>query len=416
MPPFSPFPGIRYDLDRNDPALVTAPPYDVIDAERRTRLAARDEHNIVLVDLPVGDAAEAGTGSTEDELDAGADPYRHAAGLLDAWLADGVLGRDEPAFYVYRMDHVDEAGTARHTTGVIGALELSRPGEGAILPHEQTTKKAKTDRLELQRATRTNMSSVWGLSPAVGLSALLEADGPPAASWVDEDGVTHSYWVVSDPDRQAAIAALVGAQPVVIADGHHRFETALNYRDEQRAADPGDGSPRPHDAFMCFVVELTDEQLTVAPIHRLVSGLADPAGLAAALEPFFVPTEGPPLSEVGPAITDDMASRGSLILVADGRSWYLRPRPDAFDGVRDLDTSRLDHALASLPPHSLVFQHGVDNVVRRVASGEQQAGFLVRPATVAQIVDIAHGGERMPPKTTFFHPKPATGVVIRPLD
>jgi len=170
------------------------------------------------------------------------------------------------------------------------------------------------------------------------------------------------------------------------------------------------------DAFMCLVVELTDDELTVKPIHRLVSGLPEGFDLLGALDPCFEATGAGPAAAVDATVADDMDRRGALVLITGDRAWFLEPRPGAFDGVRDLDTSRLDHALAALPPHSLVFQHGVGNVVRRVASGEQQAGFLLRPATVAQIVDIAHGGERMPPKTTFFHPKPATGVVIRPLD
>ncbi|MEZ5145005.1 MAG: DUF1015 domain-containing protein [Acidimicrobiales bacterium] len=395
MPRFEPFPGVRYDLGRAPVADVTAPPYDVIDADDRAALVARHPHNVVVVDLPVG----------------GPDPYGEADATFRRWLDEGVLVRDEPAFYVYRMSFRDEAGTAHHTTGVIGALELSRPGEGGILPHEQTTKKAKTDRLDLLRATRANLSAVWGLSPAPGLTAMLPTEQPPTAAWADDDGVEHAVWIVSDPRHTTAIAAAVAAHPVVIADGHHRYETSLAYRDEQRAT--GGDAPAGHDLVMTYVVELVDDELTVAPIHRLVSGLPDDLDLPAALAASFRVEPAPDPSSV---TVDDLVGGGRLCLVGPGGAWWLTPRPEAFGGVRDLDTSRLDAALADLPPHELVFQHGIANVVARVRRGDAQWGVLLRPATVGQIVDIAHGGERMPPKTTFFHPKPRTGVVFRTLD
>ncbi len=395
MPSFEPFPGIRYDLDRLDPALVTAPPYDVIDAEQRAHLAANDPHNVVRIDLPEG----------------GSDPYRDAAVAFQAWQDEGVLVTDEPSFYVYRMDTVDESGHARHTTGVFGALELSRPGEGGILPHEHTTPKAKSDRLNLLRATSANLSAVWALSPAAGLTALLESPEDPIASWSDADGTVHSLWIVDDPDRMAEISAMVNAEPVVIADGHHRFETSLAYRDERREA-AGGAPGGPADSVLTYVVELAPEQLTVLPIHRLISGLPDGFDLAAALAEVFVVT---PSGPVDPAMLSAMIRQGFLALVEPHRTSILTPRPEATAELRDLDTVRLDAALADLPEHDLVFQHGVDNVLRAVQRGDAQAGVLLRPATVGQITAIARGGERMPPKTTFFHPKPRTGVVFRSL-
>jgi uncharacterized protein (DUF1015 family) len=393
VPRFEPFPGIRYREDQLDLADVTAPPYDVISPSDRAELVARHPANVVAIDLPVGDG----------------DPYARAAELFARWQDEGVLRTDEPSFYVYRMDYRDERGAPRHTTGVLGALELSRPGEGGILPHEHTTPKAKSDRLNLLRATSANLSPVWGLTPAPGLSALLDTDEAPVASWADGEGVTHTFWVVRDPGRLEKIAATVASSPVVIADGHHRFETSLAYRDERRAAEGADG---PYDAVLAYVVELVEDQLSVLPIHRLISGLPDGFDLAGALDPFFaVSPAGPP--DAG--ITGLMREQGCLVLVEPGRTALLTPRPEAFTGVRDLDTVRLDTALAALPPHELVFQHGVEHVAAAVERGDAQAGVLLRPATVGQITAIADGGERMPPKTTFFHPKPRTGVVFRSL-
>jgi uncharacterized protein (DUF1015 family) len=395
VPSFEPFPGIRYDLDRSDPAVVTAPPYDVIDPDQRAALAASDPHNVVRIDMP----------------DEGDDPYAAAGEAFAAWQRDGVLITDAPSFYVYRMDTTDEAGTRRRTTGVFGALELSRPGEGGILPHEHTTPKAKSDRLNLLRGARANLSAVWALSPAAGLTGLLDTGEDPIASWADDEGTVHSLWIVDDPDRMAKISATVASHPVVIADGHHRVETSLAYRDERRSAQGGT-TGGPADAVMTYVVELAEEQLTVLPIHRLLSGLPDDLDVRDALSQHFVVT---PAGPVDPGILRAMIGQGFLVLVEPGRTSLLTPRAEAMAGLRDLDTVRLDAALSTLPAHDLVFQHGIDNVVRAVERGDAQVGVLLRPATVKQITAIAHGGERMPPKTTFFHPKPRTGVVFRSL-
>jgi uncharacterized protein (DUF1015 family) len=399
MPAFAPFRGVRFDPERTVAADVTAPPYDVIDEEQRAALIERCADNVVRVDLPSG----------ED----GRDPYDVAPALLAAWQAEGTLIRDPaPAFYVYRLDFVDDAGIERSTTGVFGALTLERPGEGGILPHEHTTPKAKSDRLRMLQVCEANLSAVWGLVPASGLTTLLSIDRPALGDFVDDDGVRHRFWVVDEPVTVDAISAAVSGAPMVIADGHHRYETSLAYRDERRQTD-GSG---PWDAALFWAVELSEEQLCVRPIHRLLAGLPDDIDLVAALAPSFeVGVLGPP-DALDDRVVAQLVDEGALALVRPDETLLLRPRPGAFAGLRDLDTVRLDAALAALPPHELTYQHGVGNVVRRVQKGDAQAGVLLRPASVPQILDIAHGGERMPPKTTFFHPKPRTGLVLRLLD
>ncbi len=395
MARFEPFAAIRYDLTRSELGRVIAPPYDVIDAPQRAELAARDPHNAVRIDLP-------------DEAD-GDGRYEVARGLLAGWLEDGTLVVDErPSFTLYRMTATDDAGFERRTTGVIGALELSPPGTD-ILPHEHTTKKAKSDRLDLLRSCRANLSAIWGLSLAKGLTDLLPVDGPPLADLVDEDDVRHTIWRVDEPGTCAAISAAVAEHPVVVADGHHRYETSLAYKAEREAAD---GSAGAAGATLAFLVELVEDELTVHAIHRLISGLPDGTEVAARLAPWFEDAGPPP---DGVPVSTAMQDAGCLTLVLPDREVLLRPRPDALSEARDLDSSRLDVGLAALPPHQLTFQHGVQNVRAAVASGAAQAGVLLRPATVAQIEATAHGGERMPPKTTFFHPKPKTGLVFRAL-
>lgn len=405
MARFEPFAGIRYDTDRVALVDVTAPPYDVIDDDDRATLAARSPYNAVLIDCPVDDPVGAGSGGTGDR-------YAQAGARFSRWQRDGILGTDPaPSMYLYRMAFADETGRARSTTGVIGALELVEPGQGDVLPHEHTTPKARSDRLRLLRATAANLSPVWGLSLARGLSDLLVPPGPPAGQWSDDTGVLHTLWRLHDPDTVAAISEAVGSRPVVIADGHHRFETSLAYRDERRSAAPG--SAGAYDLTLAYVVELTDTQVAVGPIHRLVAGLPDGFDPVGGLAPWFdVGDAGPPATA---ETTARMSERGALALVGRGATWLLRPKPDAFATVADLDSSRLDVALGAFPPHELTFQHGVDNVVRAVQAGAAQVGILLRPATVAQIADTAHARARMPPKTTFFWPKVRTGLVFRDL-
>jgi uncharacterized protein (DUF1015 family) len=380
MPDFSPFRGLRYSKapDLSD---VVAPPYDVIDDEQRAALEARSEYNAVRVELPRDEGAT--------------DRYTNARCLLEEWTASGVLARDDsPSLTAYRMTYTDESGRRRHTLGVLGALDMA---EGGLLPHEHTTPKAKDDRLNLLRACQANVSPIWALAPAPGLSALIDVDGPPAASAIEDDGVVHEAWLIRDTRQVAAIAEGLAGNPVLVADGHHRYEVARAFRDEQRSAN-GD-QPGEYDAVLAYIVELDDEQLTVGPIHRLVDGLPDGFDLVAALDPYFgaAPVEEPT----------------ALAVVTRRGAWNLQPRDEA---AHALDSSRVAEALAGLPAHTVTYQHGRNTVLRAVKEGRADAAFLLRPATVEQIADTGRSGVRMPPKTTFFWPKPRTGMVFRPLD
>jgi uncharacterized protein (DUF1015 family) len=292
---------------------------------------------------------------------------------------------------------------------VIGSLGLEPPGKG-ILPHEETTPKAKTDRLELLRATRTNLSPIWGLSPGTGLSAHLEPPSHPSERATDDDGVVHELWPITDPTQIGAIRAAVESAPVLVADGHHRFETALNYRAERQEAGE---SPGDIDGVMALVVELTKEQLTVQAIHRLIDGLPAGFDLPAALDEWFDVTPAEPVDRT---ILGRMEEAEALAVLTPAQAYLARPRAKLTEAAtHDLDSSRLDVALASLPPHQLVYQHGWENCAAAVASGTASAAVLLRPASVEQIAAISRGGVRMPPKTTFFWPKPRTGMVVREL-
>ena len=394
MARFDAFRGIRYDLDTVRIDDVVAPPYDVVTPRRRAELAAKSAFSVVHIDQPDatrGDVA-----------------YDEAAATFREWRQRGVLVTDaNPSMYIYRMDYRGDANRSTRTVGVIGALEVTGANEGAVLPHEHTTPKATTDRLSLIRATQANLSPIWGLSPSTGLTALLETSEPPAAEWLASDGARHRLWPVDDPALLARITQSVARAPVLIADGHHRFEVSLQYRRERREAN-GD-RPGAYDRVMALVVELSEDELSVLPIHRLIAGLPPQFSLTDALSGCFTLTR---LTLDPSTIAAHMAATATLTLITPDGAWSMKPRPEAMSGVRDLDSSRLDRALETFPAHALTFQHGVDHVLAAVRDGRAQAGVLLRPVPLAQIEAIAHGGERMPPKSTFFNPKPSTGAVF----
>ena len=390
MPRLTPFRGIRYATA--DLAAVTAPPYDVLSDAERAALANRHPHNIVHVDVPL----------EED----GPERYERAAALVRRWQADQVLSTDPaPALYLYRLTFADEAGVTRGMTGVLGGLDVQEAGPAAdVLPHEQTTPKATTDRLDLTHATGINLSPVWGLSLATGLHDLLDPAATPLGSFVD-GGVTHTLERIDDAERVDAIARAVGAAPVVIADGHHRYDVARTFRREQRARL---GHPGPYDETLAFVVELVDHQLHVQAIHRLLSEVD--GDLPTHLGRCFHLVEAGPVST---SVLPELEARGALCLVhPDGSGTFLVPRPDAFPGVADLDSARLSHALAGLP-HEVRYQHGVERILAAVAGGEATWGVLLRPVGVAAIEATAEQRVLMPPKSTFFWPKLRTGLVLR---
>ena len=395
MPRFEPFHALRF-ADNGNLGVYCAPPYDVLSDHDRQQLAAQSAHNIVHIDLPIADPPS--------------DAYANASHLLQSWIMDGVLQRDEqPSLTLYRTSFTDATGKNRNIVGVIGALEVVDEGAGGVLPHEQTTPKAKTDRLDLTRATDANLSPVWGLSTKIGLSALLTEPGVPVGSVIDAEGVIHTVEKIVDEIRIQAICDAVSSSPVVIADGHHRYAISRSFRDEVRARTQSKDTGA--ELTLTYINELVEEQLSVAAIHRFYNG-ASSDDLRAALSQFYTFEA---TTSVDDKTLQEMNKRGSLVFIDDRLSVsWMTPKPGAFDSIRALDSARLEYALAGVD-HTVGYQHGATEVQQLVKGGTATAAILIRPVSVDEIKRTANEGLLMPPKSTFFTPKLRTGLVIREL-
>jgi len=392
MPDFRPFPALRYatDIDVN---LTLAPPYDVLSDAGVEKLHDSNPYNITHIDVPEGH------------------DYAHAAQLLRQWVSQGILVEDTcETLSIYRLKFTDESGRPHEILGVLGGLEVVDDVPGAsVLPHERTTPKASTDRLELMRATSANTSPVWGLSLASGLTRALREPGEMGRS-VSVDGVTHIVEQISDPDRISAIRDILASDDVLLADGHHRYGVSRIYRDEVRAA-TGRCDTRAEQT-LGFVNELVEDQLCLEAIHRLYAGVS-PEVLRTRLGTYFTFS---PMESLSQAVLDEMVESGRLVLIwPDGTSEWLTPKPGVFDHVRNLDGAWLEAALAGIDA-DITYQHGLSEMMDCLATGDFTAGILIRPTSIEEIRRTAREGLLMPPKSTFFTPKLLTGWVVRPTE
>jgi uncharacterized protein (DUF1015 family) len=374
-------------------AKVVAPPYDVVGPAERAILAARHSANSILVELP------------EADPHFGGDRYGAAAARLAGWEESGLLVRDpDPAFYPYRM--TEPGGSV--TLGVLGVLGLDKASAAEILPHEETLPKAKTDRLELLSATRVNLSPIWGLSLAGGLTALVDTSGEPLASAVDDDGVRHELWGIHDQQSMEAIEDLVASAPVVVADGHHRLSVASTYLAGAGAGTPG------ADGVLALVVELAEDVLSVGPIERLLSGLPDGLDLVDVFASWFDVARA---GDFDDRTTAALGESSALALVMASGCWLLHAKDGTAEAAgSDLYSSMVALAVAELPDHEMDFANSWQAAVAAVGADEAQAAILLPPVRIDQIAAWAHARRLMPPKSTYFHPKPRTGMVFRPLD
>jgi uncharacterized protein (DUF1015 family) len=412
MAEVSPFRALHYDRDRvGGLQPVVAPPYDVIDADQRAELLARSPYNVVEIDLPQGD-----------------DPYAHAADVFERWQRDGILVRDdEPALWALEQDYTGPDGRRRTRHGFFARVKVEDYGPGRIRPHERTHPGPKEDRLRLTRATHANLSPIFSLyddpqGAAWGaLAPHLESD--PWAEVTDEDGTTHRLWRVADAQAAGAVRDALAGTELLIADGHHRYETARVHHEEGGAG----------HVLMCLVA-LQDPGLTVFPTHRLLTELDGPRreSLRATIQRDFDTAEIP-ADELEPA--GDGPVRMGYLDSHHGRPLMLTLRdpaiaaaalPDKPDPYRGLDTAVLEalvlQGALGMSEDDISHLHGLDyardtaQARRRVESGSAQAAFFMRGTPVSQVRDVAATGESMPPKSTYFFPKVLTGMVFNLLD
>lgn len=391
MPLVAPFRGLRYAQAVAGPLReLTAPPYDVISAPRRDRYLGSSPYNVVHLDLAEGD----------DDPSRPGNRYERAAVLLDSWIRDGALVHAEHSRY-YAYEVVWPAGeyAAGSLRGVLCAMALE-PWGGSVVPHEHTMPGPVADRLELLRATRTHLSPIYGTvaGPVPQLAALLDdvSADLPDEDVVDEEGVRHRLWEL---DGDLPIDSWLAREELLIADGHHRYTTALAYRNERHGAD----GPGPWDAILTFVVDSGSQAVPVLPYHRvqLAGDVAKPSRAVSNL------------SELEAGIGDDARTVGTIVGAPGGPSYGLLTLAGDPPVVRALHEEFLD---AHAPGDALKFTHSVADAEAAVVSGDAIAAYVLPPTTPGHVRAAIHHGDRLPRKSTFFWPKPRTGMVFMPLD
>jgi uncharacterized protein (DUF1015 family) len=411
MADVQPLQALHYDLSRTGGLQpVAAPPYDVIDAAQRADLVRQSPYNVVEVDLPRN----------------GGDPYAHAAEVLRSWTADGIVVRDaEPALWALEQRYTGPDGRPRTRHGIFARVRVEDYGPGRIRPHERTHPGPKEDRLRLTRATRANLSPIFSLydDPAGAAWAAVAPDGPPWGEVTEADGTVHRLWRVADPDAIAAVTAALSGVELLIADGHHRYETARVFASEPDA-------PAGADHVLMCLVALQDPGLTVFPTHRLVIGLDDAkrAKLAEALERDWT---SEPTDRLEPAPGDTVrigyydGDQPRLLTLRDPAiaDAALPGKPEPY---RRLDTAVLEALVLQQTLgmteddishlNGLGYARTAEEAKARVDGGEADAAFFMAPTPVERVRDVAAAGENMPPKSTYFYPKVLTGMVFNPLE
>ncbi len=423
MPRVEPLRALHYDPAVAGPLQqLAAPPYDVIDADQRAELQARSPYNVVAIDLP--------------EDPDGGDRYDHAAKLLSAWRDDGaVVLDDEPAIWALVQDYTAPDGRRLTRNGFFARVRIEDYGPGAIRPHERTHPGPKADRLSLTQATKANLSPIFSLYSDPHLeawNALAPAttNEEPFGDITDDDDTRNRLWRVTDADVIATVTQATSEAELLIADGHHRYETARVYADEIG----GEGAHR--YVLMCLVA-LQDEGLTVFPTHRLVDGLMGDGpkieALTATLKRCFDIEEIAVDDLVPPGEVDGTIQLGymdshfkrAFRLTLKDQAIADEALADMPEPYRRLDTAVLEALVLKGPLdlteddishlHGLGYARSFEEARELIESGTFDAGFFLRGIPVDQIQAIAAAGVNMPPKSTYFFPKVPTGLLFNPL-
>jgi uncharacterized protein (DUF1015 family) len=412
-----PLKAVHYDLGKVALSDVTAPPYDVIDAAKRADLLDRSPYNVVEIDLP--EAPDEG------------DKYEHAAGLMNKWLDDGILtGDSEPSLFAVEQDYAGPDGSSHTRRGILCRVRLADYGEGAIRPHERTQPGPKEDRLRLTRATRHNLSPIFSLHPGTTWDLLGGAlDEAPWGEATDDDGTVHRVWKIDDAGVHDAVREGLAGAELLIADGHHRYETAMTYAREI-------GGEGEHNYVLMALVSLEDPGLTVFATHRLLTDLdsAKQEALRDAVLELFDVTELGGTDELVPGVDDGPAAFGYMDAHHKAPRKLTLKDPAVLDealaghsdAYRRLDAAALEALILRralgmgeddiAAKRGLAYQSSLEGALGKLDSGEADAAFFLRPTPVEQVRKVAAAGETMPPKSTYFFPKLLTGIVFNPLE
>lgn len=442
MADIKPFYGIRYDralFDNEEMARVLAPPYDVIDDEEQDTLYDRHPHNVIRLDL---------NRHQPDDHDENNRYTRSRRHLMD-WLAKGVMKLEgHAALYVHVQDFDDESGKRHTRKGFIALTRLADYEEGIVLPHERTLRGPKIDRLNLMKATECNLSQVFFLydDEERKVDALLfdESRAHYVIDLTTEDGVRHKLWPIFDQEIQRMIAAQLQDTPLLIADGHHRYETALAYRDFRREVAEEPNPDAPYEYTMGFFVNVHDPGLEVFPTHRVVHGAQgfDFDALEKKLQssPLYeIETLPGDIFDDLPSLKSTLQTAGdkhpSFLLAAKNKPNLLvryvgDERADIFDAETPAEVRRLDVAVlhegiidrllgiskeAQEAKTNLKYIKGLKNAVDAIDDADHQLVVLMNPTPVAQVSEVCLSGGKMPQKSTFFYPKILSGWVVNPL-
>lgn len=424
MAHIKPFRALRYSRQAGNIKDLTCPPYDIISDSQREAYISQNPYNVIRLELPKGDS-----------------PYETAKNTLAQWRETGVLQLDmDPGLYIYEEEFLSKAdhGETKKLRGLICRVRLEDFSAGVVLPHEETLSKAKEDRFQLMRATNCNFSQIYSLYQDPSHTTRQRLDNLAAGCaprYEFSDGlVTHRLWVVNDEAAIAAVQQDFAPRKLYIADGHHRYETALNYRNHLR--ETGVQCPGA-DYIMMFLADMADQGLVVFPTHRLVRGLADFDGkaLLAACGEFFElsPVDGP---EGAQSALDAAYEAGKhAFAFFDGTEWTLltlrdmsavdQLLPEMSDAYRSLDVTILHtlilERLLGIDKENmanqvnLTYTRSMDEAVEAVEAGAADCCFLLNPTRVEEIGAVAANGEKMPQKSTYFYPKLITGLVMNDL-
>ena len=425
MAVIKPFRALRFDTEKaGSIETLVCPPYDIISEEQRLAYIEENVNNVIRLELPKGE-----------------NPYAEAAALLEKWENDGILKlQDKPAIYVYE-EQFTAYGQTKKVRGIICRVHLEEFEKGIVLPHEFTLSKAKQDRFNLMSTTGCNFSQIYSLymddeKNTSGKIADLSSCAPEI-EFADESGVIHRLWTITDTDAIASLCADFAERKLYIADGHHRYETALNYRNhllKEGKAQAEDGN----HYVMMMLVDMQNEGLVVFPTHRMVRDLKsfDSAALCEAAAKYFDVTSCQGIATAESTLADLYAKNAKAFAMYTGGDEYTlfvlrdlavmaEKLPELSKASRELDVSVL-HTLVleeclgidkenMAQQINLTYTKTFDEAIEKVKCGECQCSFILNPTRVTEIRDVAAADEKMPQKSTYFYPKLITGLVMNKL-